>query len=381
MNILVINVGSSSLKFQLSRVSNRPDSCETLGRGSFPLDSLHENLVISEAIGQALDRCVDHPIDAIGHRVVHGGGRFTEPARVTDRVVCEIRELAQFAPIHNERAATGIEATMRRFPDVPNVAVFDTAFHKTLPLVAAHYAIPHKLALRHGLRRYGFHGIAHASVSRRLLNILERADTPDGTRLISCHLGNGASVCAIQDGRSVDTSMGLTPMEGLMMGTRCGDIDPGLVLHLSRGLGMNASRVNDLLNHDSGLKGVSNLSHDMRELETASANGHTDAEFALEMFAYRIQKYIGAYAAALGGVDAISWSGGIGQHSAAMRSRILSRLEFLGVRLDPVRNAEANGDVVAQVTQDRSPVASWVIPAAEEEFIARQVLGFLCVVP
>jgi acetate kinase len=255
------------------------------------------------------------------------------------------------------------------------VAVFDTAFHRTLPEVAWHYALPAEVGADSELRRYGFHGIAHRFVAEWLLG--RRGRDAVGTRLILCHIGGGASVCAVRDGKSVDISMGLTPLEGLVMSTRSGDVDPGLVLHLIRRQGMTADEVLELLSKRSGLLGLSGRSGDIRELEPAAANGDARAALALDVQAYRVRKYIGAYAAALGGVDAIALSGALAENSAAMRARVLGGLEFLGIRLDATRNRAAGATTPSRIGADDSAVPAWLVPADEERQIAREVSGLL----
>jgi acetate kinase len=289
--------------------------------------------------------------------------------------VSTIRAATPLAPLHNGNAVAGIEAGLKLVPGAAAVAVFDTAFHATMPDVAARYAIPEDLAAKHSLRRYGFHGISHRFVSRALLRFLGRG--AQGARLVTCHLGNGASMCAIREGRSVDTSMGLTPMEGLVMGTRSGDVDPGLVLHLMTALKMSAAEVDDLLNHRSGLLGLSGVSGDMREVQKAASSGDRRAETALECFAYRIRKYLGAYAAAMGGLDAIAFTGGIGEHSPDVRRRACQGLEFLGIRIDRSRNDAATGERGERISQADAPVQLWVIPTDEEGEIARDVCSLL----
>jgi acetate kinase len=294
----------------------------------------------------------DAAIDAAGVRVVHGGSKFMTPVRVDDEVLETIRGLADLAPLHNPMAVKAIEETRAKMPRVPIVAVFDTAFHSTMPQLAWRYAIPADVAVR----RYGFHGISYSYVSSRV----------DARRHIICHLGSGASVCAVLDGKSVDTSMGFTPMEGLVMGTRSGDIDPGAILELQRE-GIDAD---ELLNEKSGLLGVSGVSADVREVEKAAKSGNADAELALDLFAYRAAKYIGAYAAVLGGVDALTFTAGIGENSSSIRSRICGRLGFLGVELDEDSNRASRKD---ERRISRGPVNVWVIPTNEELEIARQV--------
>ena len=395
MNILVLNAGSSTLKFRLLALRGAGDEAPRVmvdgmvDKWGTPQAGLKVSVageggptrqpVAAESPTQAAEHairvCQPHGIDGLGHRVVHGGPRFVDPARITAEVVRAIREVSSLAPLHNANALQGIEAGLKLLPDVPAGAVFDTAFHATLPDVAARYAIPYELAERHALRRYGFHGISHRYVAHRLLQCLGR--DAGGTRLITCHLGNGASVCAVRDGRSVDTSMGLTPTEGLVMGTRCGDIDAGLVLHLIAALKMPPAEVDRLLNHQSGLLGLSGRSGDLREVQKAAAAGDRRAEAALESFAYRVRKYVGAYAACLGGMDAIGFAGGIGERSADMRARICRGLKFLSVEIDSDANGRAAGDAPARVSAPSAAVQVWVVPTDEERQIARELYDLL----
>jgi acetate kinase len=332
MKILVLNPGSSSLK---SALYGLPGEAMTATTGK----------TVAEVIASVGD------VDAVGVRVVHGGSRFEEPALIDDAVVEEIGKLSALAPLHNPLAIDAI-GEVRRERSVPIVAVFDTAFHRTLPPVASTYGIPQDL----GIRRYGFHGISYSYVSKRL-HVLGAGD-----KLIVAHLGNGASVCAICGGRSIDTSMGLTPMEGLVMGTRAGDLDPGAILYLLRA---GETDLDDLLNHRSGLRGISGISGDVRELESSS---DPNAQLALDVFAYRAAKYIAGYCAALNGVDAIAFTAGIGEHSAPMRQRICDRLGFLGVSLDDAANRAPRTDE-RRISAGR--VGVWVIPTNEELEIAR----------
>ena len=342
MNVLSLNPGSSSLKVGL--FGDGPLYRETLSAGSI-------DAAIRNAQGHGR-------IDAVACRVVHGGSRFEEATLVDDAVLEAIAELAPLAPLHNAADLSSIRAVQKALPSVPVYAVFDTAFHRTIPPVASTYALPYRLAEKHGLRRYGFHGLSYAHAAATLEGV---------SRLVVCHLGNGASVCAIRDGRSVDTSMGMTPLEGLAMGTRSGDLDPGLVLHLLGHLRMTPDEVDDLLNHRSGLLGLSGLSADVREL-TASTDER--AKLALDVFAYRVAKTAGAYAAVLGGLDGLAFTGGIGEHSSHVRAKVCDRLEFLSVRLrgedeaDGLRTIHAEGSI---------PV--WVVPADEEFQMAREVRG------
>lgn len=366
MNILVLNAGSSSLKYKLFQMPAEAVLAEGAS-DTAPGDSPED------AAAQVIDKCRPFGIDAVGHRVVHGGPRFSAPIRVTPEVLTDLKALSELDPLHSPTETALIEAGQHLLPGVPAVAAFDTAFHRTLPEVAWRYAVPRKMADTLHLRRYGFHGLSYQYVTGRLLECLGRG--PEGTRLIVCHLGSGASVCAVKDGQSVDTSMGLTPLEGLMMGTRSGDIDPGLLLYLLRSQGKSAAELDDLLNHDSGLKGVGGQS-DVRKLEQAAKSSDAPAEMALEMFAYRAAKYIGAYAAALEGVDAVAFTGGIGQHSAEIRARICRRLLFLGIELDDAANTTA-GPGETKISPADATVPVWMIPTDEERQIAREAYGLL----
>lgn len=370
MNILTLNAGSATLKYKLFHLADESvlaEGVEEPGGGG--------EAIINEA-ERVLRRCQLLGVDAVGHRVVHGGPRFWEPTRIDPDVLEGLRSLQALDPLHNPTEVALIEAGQRLLPGTPAVAVFDTAFHRTLPETAWRYALPRTLSERLDLRRYGFHGLSHRYVSERLLQCL--GPSAGGTKVITCHLGSGASVCAVQDGRSVDTSMGLTPLEGLVMGTRSGDIDPGLLLYLLRGAqGMTPEAVDELLNQQSGLLGLSERSSDVRDLEQAAQGDDAFAEMALAIFAYRVRKYIGAYAAALGGLDAVAFTGGIGEHSAPMRARICQGLEFLGLRLEAGRNQEAGGKDPALVSADNSPVSVWMIPTDEERQIARETAALL----
>ncbi len=366
MRILVLNPGSSTLKFRLVECSG--DEIRPLAEGL--VDHVAGDST-TRAADDVIARCGGQQIDAVGCRVVHGGDHFHEPTLITPAVLAAIRDLGRLAPLHNPIMAAVADALMRTLPGVPVVAVFDTAFHRSIPDVAALYALPLSLAHEKGLRRYGFHGTSHRYVSQRLLARLDRPAS--GTRLITCHLGNGASLCAIRDGKSIDTSMGLTPMEGLVMGTRSGDVDPGLLLHLLREEGYTPDALNDLLNHQSGLKGLAG-SGDVRELTKAAQAGDSRATLALDIFAYRARKYIGAYAAALEGLDAIAFTAGIGEHSALVRSKICAGLAWLGVQMDESINDRPGAGEVC-ISAAGSPVPVWVIPTDEETQIAREALA------
>jgi acetate kinase len=371
-NILVLNPGSSSLKFRFYESKGGELTLldkgvsERIGEaGKTPITAMQE--ILAQVLKSGT-------ISSVGYRVVHGGARFTEPTTIDSVVLEGIRELGVFAPLHNPPAADVIEACRKELPEAAHVAVFDTAFHRTLPPEAYTYALPY--ALTEGnppLRRYGFHGIAYQSVCRQL-----QAAIPGNIakqRFITCHLGSGASVCAIRGGASIDTSMGLTPLEGLVMGTRSGDMDPSLSLTLLK-QGRAIDDVENLLNHESGLKGISGISGDLRDLEKAAQeDGGTAkrAELAMDIFAYRVARYIGAYAVVLGGVDAIALSGGIGEHSAPMRQRIVSRLSFLGVILDTERNSQTDIATATIITTEESRIPLYVCPVDEEGEIARTI--------
>ena len=357
MRILVLNPGSATLKFRLLDVA---EQTHVLASGL--IDHVAGDST-GRAAAEVIGRCRDQGIDAVGCRVVHGGERFSAPTRVDAGIRAAIRDLGRLAPLHNPVAADVLDGVEEALPGVPVVAVFDTAFHRTIPDVAALYALPLELSRGKGLRRFGAHGTSHQYVAGRL-----RALT-SGSKFITCHLGNGASVCAARDGRSIDTSMGLTPLAGLVMGTRSGDIDPSLVLHLVRSEGMSAADVDDLLNRRSGLLGVGGFA-DMRELEKAESAGDDRARLAVEMFAYRVRHFIGAYAAALEGVDAIAFTGGIGEHSAELRRRVAKPFGWLGVRLDETANRAAK-TAETRISSADSAVHLWVIPTDEESLIAR----------
>lgn len=359
MNVLALNVGSSSLKYTLF---------------SMPSEAVLAQSAEAQTAEAVFAHCQTLGVDAIGHRVVHGGPRFLAPTRVTKSVLDDLRSLSALDPLHNPAEVSALELGMRLLPNTPTVAVFDTAFHQSLPPVAAGYALPHELSERLALRRYGFHGTSYQYVSQRLLARLGREAS--GTKLIVCHLGNGASVCALRDGKSVDTSMGFTPLEGLVMGTRCGDLDPGLLLYLLRTQELTPAQLDTLLNQQSGLKGLGGHKGDVRLLESAATAGDLRAELALAAFAYRVRKYIGAYAAALGGVDALAFTGGIGEHSAGMRARICDGLAFLGISLDPERNTAAPA-AETLLSPDSSPTPVWKIPTDEQRQLAREVFTLL----
>ena len=400
MHILVLNVGSSTLKFQLidtdaAAIESSTDRRLARGQveriGGEAILTLSANgrpnrkstaqlrnhaaavehvigWLASEESGTPITRVAD--IEAVGHRVVHGGERFTHSTRVDDEVWSALEDLIDLAPLHNPHNLRGIAAARAVLgAGVPQVAVFDTAFHHSLPETAYLYAIPYQLYRRYRVRRYGFHGTSHRSIAYRYRQLTGR--TREATRIITLHLGNGASACAIVGGDSVDTSMGFTPLEGLVMGTRSGDLDPAILDFVSGKEGMSIREIDTMLNKQSGLLGVSGLTADMREL-LAEESEHADrrARLAIDLFCYRVKKYLGAYLAAMNGADAIVFSGGIGENSPDVRERICRGLDWLGFSLDPGKNAAMAGKE-GRIDRDGSRVELWVIPTDEELLIAR----------
>lgn len=368
MHILVINCGSSSVKYQVID----PQQPSALREGN--IQNVGTSLTIDDALAQTLAAIDDIAIDAVGHRVVHGGDEFHDAVVIDDTVITAIERWSSLAPLHNPYNLAGIRAARALLGQIPHVAVFDTAFHARLPRRAATYAIDTELAQQHSIRRYGFHGTSHQYVANEAARFLKRPLS--GLRMVSLHLGNGASACAVEMGHSTETSMGMTPLEGLVMGSRSGDIDPGVVLHLQRELGLDAQGMDELLNRRSGLKGLSGLSNDWREIEAAAEQGDDRARLAIAVFVHRIRKYIGAYAAAMGGLDAIVITGGIGENSASLRNRVLHRLHFLGVYLDDDLNQDAkvtHDAPVAAINESHSAVKLLVAKTNEELMIARQV--------
>jgi acetate kinase len=372
MRILAINCGSSSLKCALVDTVSQAVSF-TSRRDVTGADYAAATSQVLDAL--AREAASGAQPEAVAHRIVHGGETFPGPVTVTDEVVARIEQLEVLAPLHNPPALAALRLARSRL-NVPHVAVFDTSFHATLPPRAREYALPRELSRAHGIRRYGFHGINHEHVMDAASAFLRRE--PQDLRIVSCHLGNGASVAAIEYGRSVETSMGMTPLEGLVMGTRGGDVDPGVLLHLLRSPGFDAARLDALLNRESGLHGLTGT-HDMREIEQRAADGDEACRRALAIFAHRVRKYIGAYAAVMGGVDAIAFTGGIGEHSALVRNRVLQRLDFLGARLDDDRNADASAKdaSVTPISAENSRVALLVVRADEESAMARAAAALL----
>ncbi len=374
MNTLVINCGSSSIKFALI---DENDAVLVSGKHERLMDAdtaamASDGRTHESAISDILKEVQGRGIDIVGHRIVHGGGSHAEPCLIDESVLADIERHVPDAPMHNPYSLAAIHAARTALPDVPQVAMFDTAFHARMPRRSTAYAIDHEVAEKHGIRRYGFHGISHEYAAGIAAGFLQRP--LNELRLITLHLGNGASACAVEFGRSAETSMGNTPLEGLVMGTRSGDVDAGVLLSLMR-QGYDVASLDELLNKRSGLAGLSGLGNDLREIELAAAEGNDRARLAINVFAHRARKYIGAYAAAMGGVDAIVFTGGIGENSASMRGRILQRLEFLGVILDEDRNRDASvryDNEHALITTPRSRVEAIVVKTNEELMIAQQ---------
>lgn len=394
MNVLVVNCGSSSLKYQLLDMTTETE----LAKGLFEkigdqdamfthkrpnadkLERVEPILNHKEALRILLDILVDaeygviksmDEIDAVGHRVVHGGERFTDSVLISDDVLNGIEACAEIAPLHNPPNLYGIKACMRLMYNTPQVAVFDTAFHQTMPRVAYLYGLPYEMYVKYGLRRYGFHGTSHKYVAQQAAEMM--GEHMSDLRFITCHLGNGASIAAIKYGKSVDTSMGYTPLEGLVMGTRSGEIDPAIIPFLMEKENMNAQQIDDYLNRRSGILGISGLSSDFRDLESAANRGDERSQLAIDIFAYKVKKYIGGYVAAMGGVDAIIFTAGLGENSPFMRDKICNGLEYLGTRVDPELNKLRGKQM--EISIKRARVKIFVIPTNEELVIARDTLN------
>lgn len=368
--VLTINAGSSSVKFGVF---------DTSANAQLFKSEVERVASIEDAISQIpglLKAKGISALDAVGHRVAHGGAKFRDACVIDPDVINGIEEYVPLAPLHNPPALAGIKVAGKAWPGVPQVAVFDTAFHQTIPARATTYAVPQSWR-EAGLRRYGFHGTSHKYV---MLRVVEELKIPASElRIISCHLGNGASVCAIERGVSADTSMGMTPLEGLVMGTRSGDVDPGIFAYLHRTLGLSPADIEHALYHDSGLAALSGLGNDMRDIEKRAAEGDKSAQLAIQVCAYRVRKYIGAYAAAMSGVDVIAFTGGIGENSASMRRRICSGFEFLGLALDDDRNdgVRLTGSEAPQIQRDNSRVRVIVTQTREQWMIAREAARVL----
>jgi len=393
MKIFVINCGSSSLKYKLFDMRDE----DVLAEGIIERIGI-ENSFLKYETKEGTDIKIEHEIPthkegiellietllsdehgvlkdmdeikAVGHRVAHGGEKFAHSTLIDDEVMREIEDISDLAPLHNPANLMGIEVCKELMPETSQVAVFDTAFHQTMPEEAYTYALPYEYYEKHGVRRYGFHGTSHGYVARKAAEMMDK-DFED-LKIVTCHLGNGASIAAVKNGKSIDTSMGFTPLEGLVMGTRCGDIDPAIIPFLLEKEDMTPSEIDNILNKESGLLGVSGVSSDSRDVEDAAAEGNHQAEIALELFNYRVKKYIGAYTAAMGGVDAIVFTAGIGENSIDTRANILSGLEYLGVELDKEAN-DCRGKEVF-ISTDDSKVKAMIVPTNEELVIAKDTM-------
>lgn len=390
MNILVLNCGSSSVKYKLIEIKANKvlaeGGIEKIGlpdafiKFKFGNEKIQQDLDINDHVG-AIKSILDNltskeygcikdfkEIDAVGHRVVHGGEKFNKSVLINDEVIAKIKECYGIAPLHNPVNMAGIDAINEVLPEVPQVGVFDTAFHQTMPAKSYMYALPYKYYAEDGVRRYGFHGTSHRYVSQRVCEFL--GVEPKGKKIITCHVGNGGSITAVKDGKSIDTSMGLTPTEGLMMGTRCGDVDPGALIFLMDKHNLNSKDMLNVVNKESGLAGVSGVSSDMREITAAAKQANEKAILSLEMYEQRITKYVGAFAAVMGGVDIIVFTGGVGEHQSSTRANVCKPLRFMGVEIDNAANDANNGDE-GIISTPNSAVKVVVIPTDEEYMIAK----------
>lgn len=395
MKILVLNCGSSSIKYQLlnmdteeqitkglvERIGMKESALKyTVGDAQYIIEqdiaghSAGISLVL-DMISQGPHRVINSlsEISGVGHRVTHGGEKFSDSVLINDAVTEDIKACIPIAPLHNPANLEGIYACQRLMPKIPQVAVFDTAFHQTMPEKAYLYGLPYELYKKYGVRRYGFHGTSHRYVMEQTAKLMGKK--PDDLKLIICHLGNGASVTAVKNGKSVDTSMGFTPLDGLIMGTRCGEIDPALVGFIMDNEDMTVKQVSRYLNERSGVLGLSGISSDFRDLEDAASDGDERAELAINVFAYQVEKYIGSYVMAMNGVDAIVFTAGLGENSPSVRAKICADLDYLGSRLDPQRNEY--GEETRKITTDDSKVAVYIVPTNEEIMIARECKRFL----
>lgn len=395
MNIFVVNCGSSSLKYQLinsdteeviakglcerigidGRLTHKPTGKEEVEKELDMPDHKSAVLYVLEALTDETFGVIKDlsEIDAVGHRIVHGGEKFAKSVVITDEVMKEIEECSDLAPLHNPANLIGVSACKAVMPNVPMVAVFDTAFHQTMPKKAYLYGLPYEYYEQLKVRKYGFHGTSHSFVSKRLIEIIGKQDQE--SKVIICHLGNGSSITAVKDGKSVDTSMGFTPLDGLIMGTRSGSIDPAVVQFLADKLECSLDDVISILNKKSGVEGISGVSSDFRDLGKASKEGNDRASTALEMFAYRAAQYIGSYAAALNGVDAIAFTAGIGENNFEMRKMICSYLGYLGIEINEEANAKRGEEI--KISTDTSKTAVYVIPTNEELAIARETAALV----
>ena len=391
MKILVLNCGSSSVKYKLIELSGNeqnilaeggvekvglPDSFlkfkyngeKVTINASMPNHNVAIRIILDNLTSEKFG-CIKNfdEIEAVGHRLVHGGEKFNSSVLINDEVIAKVKECYDLAPLHNPVNIAGVDAISEILPDVPQVGVFDTAFHQTMPSYAYMYGLPYEMYEKYGVRRYGFHGTSHRYVSRRACEFLGLEY--EKQRIITCHIGNGGSITAIKDGKSVDTSMGMTPVEGLIMGTRCGDVDPGALLYIQQKEHLDHEGMQALINKKSGVAGLTGVSSDMRDIEKAVEEGYERAIMALNMYEYRITKYIGAYTAALGGVDVIVFTGGVGENQTGTRERICKQLAFLGIEFDVEKNKTRGEEI--ELSTPNSKVRVVVIPTDEEYMIAR----------
>ena len=396
MNVLVINCGSSSLKYQVIN----SDTEQVLAKGLCERIGIDGRLVYTPAGGekeisnldmpthkQAIQYVIDaltnektgvikslDEIGAVGHRLVHGGEKFACSTLITEEVIKAVEECSDLAPLHNPANLIGVRACQELMPNTPMAGVFDTAFHQTMPLEAYMYGIPYEYYEKYKIRKYGFHGTSHSFVSKRMAQLLGKPI--EDLKIIVCHLGNGSSVCAVDGGKSVDTSMGLSPLEGLIMGTRSGDIDPSVMEFICKKENMDINGIMEVLNKKSGVQGLSGVSSDIRDLQAGAAEGNKRCEMAVDVFCYRVLKYIGAYVAAMNGVDAIAFTAGLGENDEIVRRKIVSRLGYLGIKLDEEVNDNGRGKEIAISTPD-AKVPVWIVPTNEELAIARETVALL----
>ena len=393
MKVLVVNAGSSSLKYQLldttTRVVAAKGICERIGMAGSQIEHrlgaegekivrAYEIKDHADAIRLVIDTLLDpelgcisniSEIEAVGHRVVHGGPYFTQSSIVTDEVIEKLRLCVDFAPLHTPGHLMGIEGCLKAMPNIPQVLVFDTAFHTTMPETAWRYAISYDMAEKYQIRRYGAHGTSHRFVAMEMIKILGKP--AEDTKIIPCHIGNGSSISAVKGGKCIDTSMGFTPLEGLMMGTRCGTIDPAIVTFIMKAEGFDPDRMRDYMNNECGFLGVSGISSDSRDIEAAIEKGDKRAWITAHMLAYQVKKYIGMYTAAMNGLDAIVFTAGMGENNPELRARACRDMEFFGIELDPQVNAETHHQTnIVRISSDRSKVQVYVIPTNEELMIA-----------
>ncbi|MCR5624790.1 MAG: acetate kinase [Lachnospiraceae bacterium] len=394
MKILVVNCGSSSIKFQLIMMENNEvlasGQIERIGIDGILTYKAHGRKEVIEvdagnheiALQDIIDALLEpekgvitdlSEINAVGHRIVHGGEKFSHSVLIDDSVLQGIKDVSDLAPLHNPANIIGINACMRLMPEVKQVAVFDTAFHQTMPPRAYLYAVPYDYYEKYQVRRYGFHGTSHSYVSKRVAE-LQGLDY-ENSKIIVCHIGNGASVSAVRNGKSVDTSMGMTPLEGLCMGTRSGDLDPAVLEYICKKEGKSVSEITDILNKQSGVLGISKLSSDYRDLLLAEKEGNVLAKYAIDIMIYRVRKYVGAYVMALGGVDVIALCGGVPENNSVLRAMMIKGFRALGCKIDHAANSETG--VEKRITSDRSIVPVWVVPTNEELIIAKETLDII----